>query len=245
MSAIDPMMDRKTQLFNTRAALISKNMSIIGDEHQVLHVTLQPGEEIIAEPGCMMSSDVQIMSSVNVGTCADRCFQQCCAGESGIRIHWENTGQDAGSITLAPTLGKVVPVNLDERGGQMFITAGAFMATTDPDMDFEIERTSGSAAVKAAKGGSLFYLKVTGEGYVFLNSAGAIFQRYLDAGESMVCDRGHILAWDATIKRGSRRTGGIDMFFCGGEGLTNAVMTGPGLVILNSAPQLPVKKEGQ
>merc|ERR1712187_545095 len=123
--------------------------------------------------------------------------------------------------------------------GEMFINGGSFMATSDPDMDFDIESTTTSGAGMARKGaigGSLYYIKVCGQGWVFLNAAGAIFQRYLQPGETIIADRDHILAWDTTVERGSRRTGGLDMMLCGGEGLTNATLTGPGLIIMNSAP---------
>jgi uncharacterized protein (AIM24 family) len=244
MAALDPMMDQKSTLFQTQTAPLPPNMKIVGTENQILQLMLPPGEEIIAEPGSLMCADDRVEADVNMGTCADRCFRECCAGESGVRIHWNNTGQVPAQITLAPKQGKVVPINLDEHGGEMMTSAGAFMATTDPDMEFDIVATE-NRAKKAAVGGSFWYLKMLGQGFVFLNSSGAIFQRVLKSGETIVVDRSHILAWDVSVKRGSRRVGGMDMMFCGGEGITNATFTGPGAVIMNSSPPVFSGNQGQ
>jgi len=232
--------DQKFQIQNTAAMVNFAGINILGDEHQILSLSLAPGQEVVAEPGAFMYGDDCIKSEVNFGTLGQRFFRSCFADESATRIHWSNAGKSPASVSFAPTRGKVVPINLDQRGGEMFIEPGSFMATTDPDMDFDIV-SAGNAAIKAAKGGSLYYLKICGSGLVFLNSGGTICTRMLAPGETIVVDRSHILAWDTTVKRGSRRTGGIGMMFAGGEGLTNGTFTGPGLVILNSDPSYPVR----
>merc|ERR1711972_114432 len=147
-------------------------ISIIGDENQILQVVLDPNDEIVAEPGSMMCSDEDIGAEVNFGTCGDRCFRECCANEQGTRIHWMNHGNAPAQICLSPKQGKIVPINLDERNGEMFISGGSFMATTDTEMEFDIVATE-NRAKKAAVGGAMWYLKVMGQGFLFLNSSGA------------------------------------------------------------------------
>merc|ERR1711874_248891 len=47
---------------------------------------------------------------------------------------------------------------------------------------------------------------------------------------------GSLVAWETTVRFDYRMAGGAGMICCGGEGITNVTLTGPGLVILQSMP---------
>lgn len=227
---------------NTRLALQNEHeMQIVGDDQQIMIVSLNHGEEILVEPGCMVWCDHGIKNNVSAGGMGNFLTRCCCMGEAGFRVHWQNEEEIPQKIGLTPSFpAKVVPVNLDQHSGELFIKRGAFMAATDPDLSFAIERAgrqSGGTFGKGLFGGQGFILtKVTGEGWVFLGAAGAIFERYLAEDETIVVDQCSVVAWETTVKFSYRMAGGAGMICCGGEGLTNTTLSGPGYVIIQSMP---------
>merc|ERR1712113_1219353 len=86
-------------------------------------------------------------------------------------------------------------------------------------------------------GGQGFILtKVSGDGWVFLNASGAVFEKTLGSNETIVVDQRSVVAWETTVHFGYRMAGGAGMICCGGEGFTNTTLTGPGYVVIQSMP---------
>jgi len=230
-----------TESKNAQLALEPCGMEIMGDDQQILTLTLRCDDEILVQPGCMVWCDEGVVNDVSVGGFRNfltRCF---CMDESGFRVHWKNMSDQLQKIALTPSFpAKVVPVNLDTHSGELFFKAGAFMAATDPQLKFEIERAGrsrGSLCGNGIFGGQGFVLnKVTGDGWVFLSAAGAIFEKQLGPGETIVVERSCVVAWETTVHFSYRMAGGASMMCCGGEGLTMSTLTGPGYVVIQSMP---------
>merc|ERR1712232_832903 len=151
-----------------------------------------------------------------------------------------------GVIGLTPTFpAQVLPINLDEHGGELFIKSGAFLAARDSEIEFDIERAGrdgGKTIQKGLVGGQGFFLvKVRARGWLFLNAAGAILEKHLGNGEELVVDQSSLVAWASTVKFSIKRAGSVGMMCCGGEGIANTKLTGPGLIILQSMPFEKVK----
>jgi len=189
----------------------------------------------------MVWCDQGIVNDVSVGGISNfltRCF---CMNESGFRIHWKNVCDQIQRIALTPSFpAKVVPVDLDAHSGELFFKSGAFMAALDPQLKFDIERagrSEGSTFGTGLLGGQGFVLnKVTGDGWVFLQAAGAIWEKQLARGETIVVDRECVVAWETTVQFSYRAAGSATMMCCGGEGLTMTTLTGPGYVVIQSMP---------
>mmetsp|Transcript_45276 Transcript_45276/g.73452 ORF Transcript_45276/g.73452 Transcript_45276/m.73452 type:complete len:251 (+) Transcript_45276:64-816(+) len=219
-------------------------VEIIGDDQQMLHITLKPGQSCWAEPGCMIHCDMSVKSIVDAGTggCFGVIKRVFLAGDSLFRVHWTNTDNTSDKVVGlgANFPAKVVPVNLDEWHGEVFVKRHAFLAAMDPQIQFNIERAgrqSGGTISKGALAGQGFILnKINGRGWIFLNAAGSILEKTLRADETIVVDRQCVVAWQTTCQFGFRWVGGIGMMCCGGEGLTDTTLTGPGKVILQSMP---------
>jgi len=229
-------------LLDTKQGLRNEDtMEISGDDQQILTVALDPDEEILVEPGCMVWSDEGIRSSVSAGGFANFCTRLCCLGQGGFRVHWKNENTEVQRIGLTPTFpAKVVPIRLDQHSGELFIKGGSFMAASDPDLEFSFERAGrqrGGTFSKGVFGGQgLFLTKVTGGGIVFLGAAGALYEKRLGDNETIVVDQASVVAWETTVQFGFRAAGGMGMMCCGGEGLTNTTLTGPGYVLIQSMP---------
>lgn len=68
----------------------------------------------------------------------------------------------------------------------------------------------------------------------FLNASGTCLTKTLQDGEVLIVDTDSVVAFEKTVGYDVRRNRGCLMCCCGGEGLYNTVLTGPGLVILQS-----------
>jgi uncharacterized protein (AIM24 family) len=83
-------------------------------------------------------------------------------------------------------------------------------------------------------GNGLTLLRLHGTATVFVNGSGAIMEKHLQPGESLVVDTESVVAFSETVNYEVRTAGSCFAMCCGGEGFFNTVLTGPGLVILQS-----------
>lgn len=238
----DPMLDPSMRKVDSKQIMKGNpNICIIGAEQQIMQVRLMPGESIMVEPGCMCYADAAIEKEVDMGECSDCLKRSCCANESAFRVIWQNEGSQPHIIGLTPQFpAQVIPVNIDQHQGEVIIKRGSFMAATDTEIKFHIERVGrdgGGTLSKGVMGGQGFFLnKLEGQGWVFLNASGAIFEKILESGETLVVDQDSVVAWAASVKFGWRRAGSVGMICCGGEGFANTTLTGPGWILIQSMP---------
>jgi len=94
----------------------------------------------------------------------------------------------------------------------------------------------------------LFLLKVTGTGIVFINGGGiklslimnltpflgTIMEKILAPGEVLQIDTGSVVGFAESCKYEVKMIGGCMNCCCGGQGLFNTQIVGPGLVITES-----------
>ena len=59
-------------------------------------------------------------------------------------------------------------------------------------------------------------------------------QRTLDAGEKIRIDTKAVVAWEKSVHMDVVCVGGLSVMCCGGSGMYNTELTGPGLVIAQS-----------
>ncbi|NTU61160.1 MAG: TIGR00266 family protein [Caldiserica bacterium] len=127
--------------------------------------------------------------------------------------------------------GQIVHFKLEP--GQFIITQkGAFLAGTDSvklSMHFKKKIWAGLF------GGEGFILnKIEGPGDVFLEIDGALAEKNLAAGETLLIDTGHVGIFEPTIQFDVETMKGFKNIFFGGEGLFLAKLTGPGKVWIQS-----------
>ena len=77
---------------------------------------------------------------------------------------------------------------------------------------------------------------MTGDGVAFLCGGGAVVERMLAEGETVVIDTHSLLAWEPSVAMTVRTAGGCLMCCCGGEGLFLTEMSGPGKVWIQPMP---------
>ena len=88
---------------------------------------------------------------------------------------------------------------------------------------------------RACFGGTgLIRQKLVGTGTAFIEGLGTVVQKVLADGEKIIVDTNCVLAWAETVDVSYRRAGTIMGMVGGGEGIFNTVLTGPGLIIVQS-----------
>ena len=181
--------------------------------HSLAHVTLNPGEKIIAESGAMVSMSPTLDMETSMGG-VKKGLKRLFGGETLFRNTFTAT-RGPGEVLLAPALcGDMV--TLDVAPKTWFIQSSSYVAcSTGVELDTKV------GGFKTFFGGEgLFVLKASGQGQCVVGAFGAIEKIEIDG--SLVIDTGHLVAWeespDLTFKVGKASSGWIASFLSG-EGL--------------------------
>lgn len=215
-----------------------------GDDMQMVEITLDPNETVIAEAGAMnwMDDRIQFEAKMGDGSEPDKGIfgklldvgKRALTGESIFMTHFTNTGNARQNIAFAaPYPGKIIPISLPDVGGNILCQKDAFLcAALGTKIDIAFTKKLGSGFF----GGEGFILQeLSGDGLAFLHAGGTIVKRELK-GETIKVDTGCIVAFDGQIDYDITRAGNLKSMFFGGEGLFLATLRGTGTVYLQSLP---------
>merc|ERR1719296_328529 len=206
------------------------NFTIQGNESQILHYRLNQGQAILCESGAMRYQSPGITPEARMGQlCA-----ACVGGESLFRGAYTNDSGPPGNLVgVAPPFNaNIVPVNLNQYPG-LVIKDRAFLAAEDVDIQILTERVKSVGACVGGMG--LLIHPLQGQGTVFLNAGGTIMFRHLAPQEVLYTSTGAVVAFQNSCEFTVEMVGGgLKNICCGGQGLFNTKLVGPGLVILQS-----------
>ncbi len=190
----------------------------------ILFVDLQPGEEVRAETGTMVSMEGDVEVETSTGGFL-KAIKRMLGGESFFMNIFRAKGPSR--VAFAPRLpGDIEIVDLS---GTIYVQSSSYLASeTSLDID---SKFGGHRSFFAGEG--LFLLRVSGMGKVALSSFGAIYSKSLEPGERMIVDTGHVVAFDEGVNYTVRTFGGLKSFMFGGEGLV-VEFTGPGRVYIQT-----------
>lgn len=201
---------------------------IYGPTYSLLELKLQPGDEIKAEAGAMVSmSPIIEMETKASGGLVSSLKRSVMGGESIFMNTFRANGQ--GEITMAPPLpGDISAVELNNQ--TIYVQSGSYLASST---GIEID-TKWAGAKKGFFGGEGFFLlKISGTGLVFLSCFGAVHEIELGPGQEYIVDNGHIVALMEGVEWDVRRVGGLKSTLFSGEGLISN-LKGPGKVLIQS-----------
>jgi uncharacterized protein (TIGR00266 family) len=218
---------------------------IFGDDMQFVEITLDPGETTVAEAGAMMymTSGIEMQTLFGDGSqqssgILGKLFsagKRVLTGESLFMTAFTAVGSARDRVAFAaPYPGKIVPMHLDQLGGQLMCQKDAFLCTAK-GVSIGIAFTKRIGA--GLFGGEGFILeKLEGDGVAFVHAGGTLKQFDLAPGETLRVDTGCIVAFTASVDYDISYVGSIKTTLFGGEGLFFATLTGPGHVWLQSLP---------
>ncbi len=218
--------------------------TILGDDMQVVSIELDPQETVIAEAGAMnwMEDNINFEARTGDGSKPDRGFlgklldvgTRVITGESIFMTHFTNVGQGKREVAFsAPYPGKIIPINLNEIGGEILCQKDAFLcAAYGTNLSIAFTKKLGTGFF----GGEGFILqRLRGNGKAFLHAGGTVIKKELK-GETLRIDTGCIVGFTPGLDYSIERAGNLKSMFFGGEGLFLATIRGTGTVYLQSLP---------
>ena len=217
---------------------------LYGDDMQFVEITLDPGEVVIAEAGGMMYMSEGIeMQTVFGDPSKEQGFlgklfdagKRMVTGESLFLTTFGATGNNREQVAFAaPYPGKIIPMHLDEIGGELICQKDAFLCAA---RGVQIGIAFQKKILAGLFGGEGFILqRLTGDGLAFVHAGGTIHRRELAAGQTLRLDTGCLVAMQPSIDYDIQMARGIKNAIFGGEGLFLATLRGPGTVWLQSLP---------
>ena len=217
---------------------------IFGDDMQFVEVTLDPDEVVVAEAGAMMyMTDGIRMETVFGDPSKQQGFlgklldagKRMVTGESLFLTTFGNVGTDRAQVSFgAPYPGKIIPMHIDELGGEIVCQKDAFLCAA---RGVQVGIAFQKKILTGLFGGEGFILqRLTGDGIAFVHAGGTIHRMELSAGQTVRLDTGCLVALQPSVNYDIQMTGGIRNSIFGGEGLFLATLTGPGTVWVQSLP---------
>ena len=218
---------------------------LIGEGMQAVVITLDPGEQVLAEAGAMlyMTDGIDMQTSTAAGGGEKKGFfgkmlkaaGRALAGESFFITTFTNTGSQRADVAFAaPFPGTIVPVPLAEYGGELLCQKDAFLcAARGTEISVAFQKKLGAGMF----GGEGFILqKLQGDGLACIHAGGSVFPMDLQPGQKLRVDTGCLVAMQPSVTYDIEFVGGFKNALFGGEGLFFASLTGPGRVLLQTLP---------
>lgn len=217
---------------------------IIGDDIQLVEVELDPQETVIAEAGAMlfMEEGIQFETKLGDGSTPNQGLMgklfsagsRLLTGESIFMTHFTNQGLSKRKVSFAaPYPGKIIPVDLQQSGGQIIVQKDGFLcAAKGTKISVTLNKRFGAGLL----GGEGFILqKLEGDGKTFLHAGGTVIEKTLN-NETLRIDTGCIVAYEPQIDFNIESSGSLKSMVFGGEGIFLATLRGTGKVWLQSMP---------
>ena len=206
---------------------------IQGDNMPIVVCALEDGESVVCEAGAMswMSPNMQMETKAKGGV--GGFFGRALSGESGFQNVYTARGGGGLIAFTSSYVGNILAVEITP-DKPVIIQKRAFLAST-PEVNMEVffQKKIGTALF----GGEGFIMqKLSGSGTVFLELDGSVINYDLKAGEQMLISTGHLAMMDATVSMDVQQVKGAKNILFGGESLFNTVVTGPGVVTVQSMP---------
>jgi len=190
--------------------------------YSLLEVVMQQGEAIAAEAGAMvtMSPQIDIQTSARGGILSS--LKRSVLGGESFFQNTYSCREGTGVVTFGPSyMGDIEAVSVS--GGEWFVQSGSYLASTPGlGIDTQFQGLKGLFS-----GESLFFLRIYGQGDLFISSFGAIHPIDLKPGEELKVDTGNLVAFQSGISYGVETVGGLKSTALSGEGLVLR-LRGPG-----------------
>lgn len=218
---------------------------IFGHEAQYVEITLDPGEQTIAEAGALMYLTDGIAMETVLGDPSQQdsgllgkalsAGKRVMTGESLFMTTFTNRGGSVGKVAFgSPYPGRMVPLHLDQLGGEIICQKDAFLCgARGISVGIAFQKKIGAGLF----GGEGFIMqRLSGDGIAIVHAGGTMMYRELAAGETIRVDTGCLMAMGPTVHYDIQFIGGLKNAFFGGEGLFLATLRGPGPIWLQSLP---------
>lgn len=192
--------------------------------YAMLVVNLKQGESITAESGAMtyMSPKIEVHTKKREKSFWGSLGLSLIGGQSFWVNDYTATTEESEAGFVAAPVGDIQKLEVAPGQGYVIQKSAYIASTQGVDLDVKWEGFS-----KGLFGQGLFMIKATGSGQLFINTFGAIDTHSLKAGETLIVDNFHLVAFSETCNYKVTKFGGLKETLLGGEGLVTQI-TGPG-----------------
>jgi uncharacterized protein (AIM24 family) len=168
-----------------------------------------------------------------------RTIGRLAGGGSLFELTYTNNSGKEGYIGMTPDYpGVIVPINMKVAGKIVALrdsylcgTVGLGDDTTNISAGFNPANNMGAFCCS----GFDFIVQTLEQGHwVFLMAMGTVVKKTLKPGERILVDGDSLLCFETSVAVDIRKVGNIAAMCCGGEGLFNTELTGPGTIWMQS-----------
>lgn len=196
----------------------------------MLVIGLDAGEKITGESGAMtyMSPNVEVHTRKREQSILGTLGLSFLGGQSfWVNDYTANNGPAEVGLVAAP-VGDIEKLDIKPNQGYVIQKAAYIASTEGVELDVKWE-----GFTRGLFGQGLFMIRVSGDGMLFINTFGAIDKHTLQAGESMIVDNFHLVAFSSSCSYRVTKFGGLKETLLGGEGLVTNI-TGPGDIYIQT-----------
>ncbi|XP_071724113.1 uncharacterized protein [Rutidosis leptorrhynchoides] len=208
---------------------------ILGGEAQVVQIMLKANEKVVAKPGsmCFMSGGIEMENVYTPEIEAG--IVHWLFGRSVTNVVLRNPGPSDGFIGIAaPSLARILPLDLAMFGGEILCQPDTFLCSVN---DVKVSSTIDQRARNAVVGIEVFLRqKLSGQGLAFIIGGGSVVQKNLEVGEVLSVDVSCIVAITSSVNTQIKYNGPVRRAIFGGDNVITGVLTGPGIVSIQSLP---------
>ncbi|MBF0345381.1 MAG: TIGR00266 family protein [Nitrospirae bacterium] len=217
--------------FNPQPSQDNKNYEYLyRGAFTMLQYRLRAGEMVKAESDAMvaMSSTIDVEGKLEGGVLGG--LGRMLSGEKFF-FQTLTARRGHGEVLMAPVVpGDIMDLQLDDRTSYLVQKDGFFAATNDVVITTKMQ----NLAKGLFSGEGFFVIRVSGTGTLFVSSYGAIHTLNIPAGEEMIVDNGHLVAWPENIVYTiEKAASGWISSLTSGEGMV-CRFRGPGKVLIQT-----------
>lgn len=167
-----------------------------GSAFPMLKVHLEKGEAIKAQSGSMvaMSDGVKLEGKVDGGVF--QAIGRMFSGESFFMQHVVAEGGAGWALFASPVPGGISEVEI-KPGQELTVQKNGFLAGMP---GIEVSSKVQGIARGIFSGEGFFVIRISGSGMAFLHTYGSVYTIDVPAGEHVLVDNGHLIAWDSNME---------------------------------------------
>lgn len=208
---------------------------ILGGEAQIVQIMLKPQEKVIARPGSMCYTSAFVQMDNVYPPEQEAGVWQWLFGKPVTSIVLLNTGSTDGYVGIAaPSLARILPIDLAMFGGELLCQPDAFLCSMNDVKVSTVAENRGRNVMLTAEG--FLRQKLSGQGLAFIIGGGSVVQKNLEVGEVLAVDASCIVALTSSVNVQVKYNGPMRRAVFGSDNLVTAVLTGPGIVFIQSLP---------
>ena len=204
---------------------------IVGGAFPVVVCHLAQGEQMKTESGSMVWMD-PCMEMSTTGGGIGKMFGKAISGESMFQNIY--TARANGMIAFGSSFPGTIKELRIAPGADIIVQKKAFLAS---EMGVELSVFFNQKLSGGLFGGEGFIMqRLAGAGTAFIEVDGGFVEYQLAPRQQLIVDTGNVLGFTGGVNLEIQRVKGAKNIVFGGEGLFNTVLTGPGVVWLQTMP---------